>query len=408
MASKDKKYTYFIVGATDRNNFGDLLFPHIINRYIIARHPESEIRNYAFLKSDLSDFGAIPTESYRQLFRDIRNEPFANVVMAGGTLLGAEWSNFLAFSSKFYSVIYRLERRWSLVKRAQIARRWVSPEYLFHPFILDHELFKDARICYNSVGGITLKHSGFEAATRGHGGKFWDGALNHLRTRVAHMSVRNRQTEAALLAGQVTVHLAPDCATLISETFETAEIEDRASSEAVKLSRSRYCLLQMSGDRNKQPSDLERFAKTVEVHASKLDMKVILCPMGLALGHEDQRPLKSIAKYCPSFIYYEPRSIFDTLQLLGNSSLFIGTSLHGVLVSTVYGRPTYYFREISKVSSYMSTWFDDMGCTSLETPERAFLDPDLPRLVSERSKKIPSQMQLVSENLTQIAGTRES
>jgi hypothetical protein len=399
-----KSRSYFILGATDRNNFGDILFPHIIERYIRQRLPEAEIGNYSFLKSDLSTFGAVPTRSYRQLLKDIKRDPHATVILAGGTLLAANWSTFLGFSRKAYSIIEEFETRSSALKRLNLARRIVSPAEIFRPFILDHELFQNSRICYNSVGGISPEHPGFASAASGDGGKYWQRAVHWLRHRTAHMSVRDREAEAALKENQIPVHLVPDSATLISETFDSKSIESRVSPRALALSRSRYCIVQLSGDSRKQPKDLQKFANAIEFHAASQGLKVILVPLGLAPGDEDHRTLKTIARMCPSFTYFEPRSIFDTLQLLSRSQLFIGTSLHGVIVSTIYGRPTYYFREIRKVASYMRTWFDAMGSTSLDAPEEAFLDSGLPNLAMQRSALLASQKQLVTKSLAAISG----
>lgn len=77
-----------IVGAFDRHNYGDLLFPLIVEH--AAKHFgfEGECTSYGVIASDLTRYGAVPTRTLRSLFDRKRAAP-ALVVLAGGEVLPA-------------------------------------------------------------------------------------------------------------------------------------------------------------------------------------------------------------------------------------------------------------------------------------------------------------------------------
>ena len=56
-----------IFAASDRNNYGDLLFPLVIKKILEKDFPNYTIENYGIIKSDLSFFGALPTNSFKSL-----------------------------------------------------------------------------------------------------------------------------------------------------------------------------------------------------------------------------------------------------------------------------------------------------------------------------------------------------
>ena len=50
-------------------------------------------------------------------------------------------------------------------------------------------------------------------------------------------------------------------------------------------------------------------------------------------------------------------NIYETLYILKNSKMFIGTSLHGIIVSTSYGIPHMVLtNKLSKLLNYVDTW----------------------------------------------------
>src|SRR5690606_28146794 len=112
------------------------------------------------------------------------------------------------------------------------------------------------------------------------------------------------------------------------------------------------------------PKDINKFVSELKVISSQLELEVILCPIGKAPGHEDDQMLKIIASFEPNFQYISPESVYDIMFLIANASLYVGTSLHGMITAQSFGVPfTCLNEKLAKVSSYLKTWIDDtMEC----------------------------------------------
>lgn len=53
-----------IIGAFDRNNYGDLLFPIVIREVLSKKGIEGNFNFFALKESDLSNVGALPTRRF--------------------------------------------------------------------------------------------------------------------------------------------------------------------------------------------------------------------------------------------------------------------------------------------------------------------------------------------------------
>ena len=80
--SGDKKIIHFL-SASDRINYGDLLFPILFKSVLERHYPQTIFLNYAVVKSDFSGFGALPTASYLSFQRKVKLLG-GNVVIGGG------------------------------------------------------------------------------------------------------------------------------------------------------------------------------------------------------------------------------------------------------------------------------------------------------------------------------------
>jgi polysaccharide pyruvyl transferase WcaK-like protein len=91
---------------------------------------------------------------------------------------------------------------------------------------------------------------------------------------------------------------------------------------------------------------------------SIIKCKIILCPIGLAPGHEDDKILREIANYSKDFIFVLPKNISEIMNLISNATAYIGTSLHGLITAQSYGVPFIPLRKrTEKIKAYCDTWF---------------------------------------------------
>lgn len=338
--------------ASDRFNYGDLLFPLILERFINSKEPKVNIQFYAMQDSDLSSLGGLATRNLRKLIDDAHHKNNHYVIVAGGEVLGATWF-------KLYR--YLLPQKFSLLCRISnklisqrvldtITKKWYGSE-LTAPFILSKEHFSgNAYIIYNTVGGSSLA---------GQGSYFIDYVRSILRDAF-FVSVRDTKTLDILKDGGVNqAQLAPDSAVIMSKFYSKKQLMEKICKESADILKAfpqGYWCFQVSEDHSR--NHLEGIAKQIERVYQKFNLGVVLLPIGRASGHEDQIPLGKISKLI-STPHRLPGNIgvFDIMALIAHSKLYAGTSLHGVITSTSFAVPRIGLTQrVPKLAEHLKCW----------------------------------------------------
>jgi hypothetical protein len=76
--------TIHFISASDRLNYGDLIFILVFKKIF---NNSTQIYNYGLIKSDLSHFGALPTESFKTLeqrIKKLKKDNSQQVIIIGG------------------------------------------------------------------------------------------------------------------------------------------------------------------------------------------------------------------------------------------------------------------------------------------------------------------------------------
>lgn len=346
-----------ILAASDRNNYGDLLFPLVIKKYLQQENVGFEkLENYGIIESDLSDVGALPTQSFNSLVSNIKSSRTKDlIVVAGGEVLGSDWLNIYRFLSPRASKIHKSLLLRRILNRIDIVSFYFS---LFKgssfPFILDKSPFdKNVQIVYNSIGGSNIDK--YLKKSR---------SLTNYFQNLYWLSVRDTKTKAAFDKFNVPNALVPDSALVMSDIFKS-ELETQISEAVGNLESESYIYVQLGN--TKGPDDLQTFASQLNEFANENRLKIVLSPIGLALDHDDEVILRKLKAACPASIYVHPTNIYDTMALLKNAKMYIGTSLHGVVTSQSFNVPFVAFTEkIKKLDLYIKTWFDNFANVSLD------------------------------------------
>jgi len=381
-----------IFAASDRNNYGDLLFPLVIQKIVLKERIHCEIENFGIIKSDLSAFGALPTQSYRQLIQSVKRDKGEEmqIIIAGGEVLGGRWLNILRYISEFWNRINSNKLLRRIVNRSGFIENYYYRFYKSsRPFILDHPFFSKAAIAYNSVGALAA-----------------GGILNIKRyykyfEQVGVLSVRDNYSLSNFSSVGLKARLIPDSALIMSDLF-TEELQQLVSDPVKEIGMSPYVFVQLG--HSKGPDDLELFAGELETFSRKTGLRVVLCPIGLAMDHNDQKILSKLKSLIPSFIYYDPQNIYEIMFLLAHSKMYLGTSLHGIITAQSFGVPSIAFTEkIPKLKYYIQTWLADpdnivCGFTDFDKVNRRLAVYD--SVLS--AKKLEQQKQLVYRNLNEI------
>lgn len=341
-----------IIGAFDRYNYGDLLFPIILEEYI-KKYNQKLLKNfdiefYGLVESDLSNVGGKKTKALKNLYKSSQ-EKGSMIIVSGGDVLPARISSMdIDLSQNKTSMLVKKVLRKTMGTRRfeSISMKKFDLNYRF-PWIVDSEVFKNQYIVYNAVGGSTLNTlPDYE----------YKEILKDL-DKSTYISVRDEKSFENVISSKPKLY--PDSATIMSEFFDISFLEKNISQkvkDAVKSCSNGYICIQsnFSSIRGKE----EILIKEAEKICKENNYKLVLLPIGLAANHDDNialRALKKLSTIDP--IHIEDVNIYDIMYFIAKSKFFAGTSLHGNITSMAYGvKHIGLNKEISKLDRYLNTW----------------------------------------------------
>lgn len=342
-----------VVGAFDRFNFGDLLFPHMVRFGFEKLGIEAEFRNFSLRAADFRTRGGVVTKPLGSL--KTADLPHGSlVVVAGGEMLSARWLDaFAGLAGPRRTLAAKILARTIGVEPVDRLCRKLLRGNRPLPWVLDAgDLGHEGPVSYNAVGGIGI--AGLPEALR-------EEARARLRS-AAYIGVRDPQTKADLEGWdlRVEVGLTPDSAVLAPEVFPVAELLS-AASETARAALSRlgpdYLVLQVG--RYPAWGRVSALADQIRRIHHETGFGILLLSLGQAAGHEDWTPLEKIRGFLEDLpVELLPQSdVHDILACIANARLFVGSSLHGNLMALVYGVPHVGFGErVPKLDLMMRTW----------------------------------------------------
>jgi hypothetical protein len=332
----------------DRYNFGDLLFSLVMShrwRHRYDIRPEV----LALRHSDLSQLGAAPTRPVTDWLAEHAHAE-SRLVVAGGEVLEAEW---------FLIHRYLLDSRLGLVLRLLdrlLPRPWLNAwsrrcfgSSWTQPFVPEPGPGMP-KTWFNSVGGAGLET--WPLARRQY-------LCRHLR-EAEFVSVRDRQVLAVLQATdpELNLHLAPDSAAWVARQWTPLQLARVAPARFADLTArfpQGYICFQCAHYLGE--SALREIFEALHTLIRQHGLGLVLIPLGLAAGHEDQILLKTLAERLPEALFWNDYRIPVVLRLLQGARLFAGTSLHGNLISMSYGVPHVGLtHRVTKLAAYLETW----------------------------------------------------
>ena len=353
--SGDKKIIHFL-SASDRINYGDLLFPILFKSVLERHYPQTVFLNYAVVKSDFSRFGALPTASYLSFQRKVKLLG-GNVVIGGGEVFFTEWRTLYSFISPTYSKLLKNSYFKRLNAKIDFAKIVLSHNKVAIPFCPSKEELENNQLnlFFSSVGGVFF----------GTKEKPKNSKLINTLQKSSLLSVRDQRSFDSMKLFGLSPKLVPDSAIIMSDIFAQDFLYSGTNLKTLK--DKKYMFLQLG--RYKSPNDLKTFVKQLKSVGAQLELEIVLCPIGLAPGHEDDVVLNKIHKLEASFTLIKPKNIYDIMFAISNASLYVGTSLHGLITAQSFGRPYVGLnKNLPKLDSYIKTWTDkEMGCIDFES-----------------------------------------
>ena len=386
-----------LVGAFDRYNYGDILMPIIMHNQIIdnLNIKNMEFSYYGLFESDMSKCKGYSTQALSKL----KNKDVDVIIFVGGEILTSRYTGMYlnTLNNKLKIFYFKSMRRLFNSFTENMCRKKAGLDYL-KPWIPNKNDFKTKKIIYNTVGGDLFFGTDKDSVT---------SVINNINS-FDYISIRESQTYNAVKSIRKDIFLFPDSVVSISKYISEQEIEKNISKSKKDFidGFGKYFVLQVNkiiGLKN-----IESLTEEILKIEDKYDVKCILLPIGYAQGHEDTVPLSMINHKINNkkTVYFDYNNIYETLYILKNATLYIGTSLHGAITAISYGIPHFALtNKIKKLVDFLETWgttdiiYSDVDKISDNYEEIAQNYIDFKRKLETERKKM---IKLVDENFKKI------
>lgn len=348
--------TYYLVGAFDRHNYGDILFPMVHEQYIQrAVGADAPIEFVAITDADLRDCGGYQTRALKDVLRQ-KLAVNDRVILCGGDILSADWMLMVAhISSAWMTRPARVMRKVFGIETTNRVVRLLAGEKNLYPYVIsDNDT--QASIYYTSVGG-----AGFKSAQSNH----FRSVVKQLRS-AASISVRDHKIEKLLKSEGLDVRCTPDTALVMSDYFTLEMLDSRDWKRQIRTTTNfdyrRYYSFQ--GAKRLLENHLEQLqTEIIKVH-DQTGYAPMMVPIGRAPDHEDHLPLESLynrlVKAGIPCAIQDSEHVLDIMASLAFAETYVGTSLHGAITTYSFGhKPCALFSTgVKKLQDFLHSWLD--------------------------------------------------
>ena len=228
-----KENRVFIISASDRYNFGDLLFNYIVD-FFLSEYCKNK---YEIIFTSLSgnDLQSVQGHKTVGLTKGLKRIGDGDVlIFAGGGVLGHKWAPMFlqAEGGKKIKKIKKLMPDWLFEGFIKLFYFKTKARYPYTRSINDFN--KSVRVIYNSVGGGALNGMSSVETKR---------VLTRLKT-ASYISVRDQNIQN-IISG-IKSNLVPDSAILLSEKITKDELYSMAESNIKNILDQNYIILQFN------------------------------------------------------------------------------------------------------------------------------------------------------------------
>lgn len=340
-----------LIGAYERDNFGDLLYPKVLD---VALSPYRNVKS-SLMGRDLTGIGGDPVVSVRDHFRTDAHDPVAVIHCGGETL------TCLRTHGVLMDLPPHILKELTPGCEEELSQKLLDPcdnpfAYLYGPS--DLSLASGIPIAFTSIGGTSLYRSVGDVAF-----------LSSLRARLEpakYLSVRDRDTQRYLKEHLgVSARLHPDIVSILSRTHPS-EVRDAAKHPQIaRLVNGKPYILFQADSRTTEAVGVDMLGRMLARILDSHNAALVLQPAGLAGGHGDLEVDNEIAR---SVLRQNPRAqvsvqsnrhLWTQVATIANAACCIATSLHVRIVSLSFARPCVSLLN-EKVTAYARTWTQDV------------------------------------------------
>ena len=326
-----------LVGAYERDNFGDLLFLLLTERYL----GHADVIAAAPFRADMTALIDREVPAYGPL---LQRERFDAIWTVGGQVGAMDLPRAYRMSAR--PAAHRRYLRASERRRAAILRRATGGVPSRSPYIpapVEHPRNAGAITVLNSIGLAGLRRA--EEEHRRH-------VVSVLRGQTS-IAVRDRASSDFLARRGIAHRLVPDAvhALGVLDPFE------RDPGAGVAIVQASSAVLRRLG----HDAVAARLAASPQLRGLRIRMLLA----GTATGHDDRADLERVAGHLRRAAPRTDVAILDTrrpLELVDHirrARVVIGTSLHVRIVASAYGVPRVSLVK-HKPTEYARSWDSDM------------------------------------------------
>jgi len=330
-----KKLKLAQVGSFDVENFGDLLFPVVLENKLNIEQLDLFSPNGG-IKPFTNDIYVFPLS---ELEKKCLEERYDAIIIGGGDLIRSDKIVVRSYETEFITSL----SLWQL------------------PILIGHKL--NIPVLFNAPG-VPLEFSYQER-------KF----VKELLSMVDYISVRDEFSKEKLVqCGVKNVEVVPDTVLSVSKILPLAKC-NKIYKELVKQNRfkhkDKYIIFQHNIESINNSSYIESVKEFLDVITKRYDYDVILFPIGYV--HNDLDFLTKVYDKDNEKITLitEKFNPEEMLSIFSKSSGYIGTSMHGLVAAYAYSKPvlTINLRKLSKIKGILK----NIGCTKLEVKNTSSL-----------------------------------
>ena len=341
-----------IIGAFDRYNYGDLLFPILIEEYIKIYKSrilkEYKLEYYALIESDLKEAKGKRTLALKDLYKT-KLDDGSIIIVSGGDVLPARIGNMDIdlCNNNLETIKMKIKRKLIGIKKfEEYSKKKFAINSAF-PWIVSEKDFKGCKVAYNAVGGSTINRLDADDI------KF----IKENMKNSTYISVRENITRKNLM--DFDVKISPDSAVIMSEVYPIERLENLVRDEVKSFVKSKkeYITIQSNNSSVKNNNDVI-LAKEINKIKKENNIDVLMLPIGFAANHDDNIAIKKIVKHIDGdYSYFEFLNIYEVMYLIANSKFFAGTSLHGNITASSYAvHHIGLNKSITKLDKYLNYW----------------------------------------------------
>lgn len=296
-----------LYGAFGRHNFGDMLFPHIVQRLIKENINESEIEFCDVVTRDMTKFGGHDVKSIAN-FIDYKDN--INVIHVGGEIGCCKLFGVVEMCRPFTD---KQKIEVETLKKHKMSLGYVLPKSLFT---------KPKTFIANSVGRLSPISTEYY--------KDFD-----------YVSFRDETSYKELNSKKINCELVPDSA-ILTKYFFNDLISNRSSFAAIKNIHNKfgtdYIAVQL---KSKYLTDLTSSYKVFDEIISKTKLPIVFFCAGVAPNHDSLDLYKKIFGNLSTdrVHFFDSLNLWDICNVISKAKLVIGTSLHVRILSQQFLRP---------------------------------------------------------------------